>query len=55
MNTDIRSADARTFDDRTAAIELIVRVQDLKHLERVTKAIRGLAGVMKVERQTVAR
>ena len=55
MNTDIRSADARTFDDRTAAIELIVRVTDLKHLERVVKAIRGLAGVMKVERQTVAR
>jgi GTP pyrophosphokinase len=55
MNTDIRNAEARTFDDRTAAIELVVRVSDLKHLERVVKAIRGLAGVMKVERQAVTR
>jgi guanosine-3',5'-bis(diphosphate) 3'-pyrophosphohydrolase len=55
MNTDIRNAEARTFDGRTAAVELTVRVQDLKHLERIVKAIRGLSGVMKVERQTVLR
>ncbi len=55
MNTDIRNAEARTFDDSTAAIELTLRVQDLKHLEKVVKAIRGLAGVIGVERQPVAR
>jgi guanosine-3',5'-bis(diphosphate) 3'-pyrophosphohydrolase len=55
MDTDIRNAEARTFDDRTAAIELTVRVHDLKHLEKVTKAIRGVGGVMKVARQTVVR
>jgi guanosine-3',5'-bis(diphosphate) 3'-pyrophosphohydrolase len=51
-NTDIRNAEARTFDDRTAAIELTLRIQDLKHLEKVTKSIRGVAGVIEVERQT---
>jgi len=55
MNTDIRNAEARTFDDSTAAIELTLRIQDLKHLEKVVKAIRGLEGVIGVERQTVAR
>jgi GTP pyrophosphokinase len=52
--TDIRNAEARTFDDRTAAIELTLRIQDLKHLERVVKSIRALKGVIDVERQTVA-
>jgi guanosine-3',5'-bis(diphosphate) 3'-pyrophosphohydrolase len=53
--TDIRNAEARTFDDRTASIELTLRIQDLKHLERVVKSIRGLSGVIDVERQAVAR
>jgi GTP diphosphokinase / guanosine-3',5'-bis(diphosphate) 3'-diphosphatase len=55
MNTDIRDADVRTFDDRTAHIELTLRIQDLKHLEKVVKSVRGVAGVIDVERQTVAR
>ncbi len=54
-NTDIRNAEARTFDDRTASIELTLRIQDLKHLERVLKAIRAVSGVIDVERQSVAR
>src|SRR5687768_14249461 len=55
MNTDIRDADVRTFDDRTATIDLTLRIQDLKHLEKVVKSIRGVSGVIDVERQTVAR
>jgi GTP diphosphokinase / guanosine-3',5'-bis(diphosphate) 3'-diphosphatase len=55
LNTDIRSAEARTFDDATAKVDLTLRVQDLKHLERVLKAIRGVAGVIDVERHAVAR
>ncbi len=55
MQTDIRSAEARTFDDRTAMIEMTLRVEDLRHLERVLKAIRGVSGVIDVERQAVAR
>ena len=38
----------------TAAIDLTLRIQDLKHLEKVVKSIRGLAGVIDVERQAVA-
>ena len=45
MNTDIRNAEATTFDDRTASIELTLRIQDLKHLEKVVKSIRGVSGV----------
>jgi guanosine-3',5'-bis(diphosphate) 3'-pyrophosphohydrolase len=55
MSTDIRNAEAKTFDDRTAMIDLTLRIQDLKHLERVLKAIRGVSGVIDVERQAVAR
>ena len=55
MSTDIRTAEANTFDDRTAAVALTVRIQDLKHLERVVKAIRGVAGVIDVDRHSVAR
>jgi GTP pyrophosphokinase len=55
MKTDIRDAQARTFDDRTASIDLTLRIQDLKHLEKVVKSIRGVSGVLDVERQTVSR
>jgi GTP pyrophosphokinase len=55
MNTDIRDADVRTFDDQTASIELTLRIQDLKHLEKVVRSIRGVSGVIEVERQSVAR
>jgi GTP pyrophosphokinase len=51
MNTDIRNAEAKTFDDRTASIDLTLRIQDLKHLEKVVKSIRGLPGVIEVGRQ----
>jgi guanosine-3',5'-bis(diphosphate) 3'-pyrophosphohydrolase len=51
LGTDIRTAEAHTFDDHTASVELTVRIQDLKHLERAVKAIRGVGGVIRVERQ----
>jgi len=52
-HTDIRNAEARTFDDKHASIELIVRIGDLKHLEKVVKAIRAVKGVIAVQRQTM--
>jgi guanosine-3',5'-bis(diphosphate) 3'-pyrophosphohydrolase len=55
MNTDIRDAQVRTFDDRTASIELTLRINDLKHLDKVVKSVRGVAGVKDVERQSVPR
>ena len=55
MRTDIRNAEAKTFDDKTALIDMTLRVQDMRHLERVLKAIRGVSGVIDVERHAVAR
>jgi GTP pyrophosphokinase len=55
QNTDIRNAEAKTFDDHTASIDLLLRIHDLKHLERVLKSIRAVRGVINVERQSVAR
>ena len=46
---------ARTFDDKTASIELTVRINDLKHLDKVLKSVRGISGVIDVSRQAVAR
>jgi (p)ppGpp synthase/HD superfamily hydrolase len=53
MNTDIRNAEARTFDNHTASIDLTLRIQDLKHLKKVVKSIRSVRGVIGVERLTV--
>ena len=55
MHTDVRDAQVRTFDDRTASIELTVRITDLKHLDKVVKSVRGVSGVIDVARQAVAR
>ena len=55
LNADIRNAEARTFDDQTASIELTVRVKDLRHLEKAVKSVRAVSGVIDVERQAVAR
>jgi GTP pyrophosphokinase len=55
VNTDVRDAQVRTFDDKTASIELTVRISDKKHLDRVVKSVRGVAGVIEVERHGVPR
>jgi GTP pyrophosphokinase len=55
LNADIRNAEARTFDDQTASIELTLRVQDLRHLEKAVKSVRAVSGVIDVGRQAVAR
>jgi (p)ppGpp synthase/HD superfamily hydrolase len=55
VKTDVRDAQVRTFDDKTASIELTVRINDLKHLDRVLKSVRGVSGVIEVARQAVPR
>jgi guanosine-3',5'-bis(diphosphate) 3'-pyrophosphohydrolase len=55
LKTDVRDAQVRTFDDRTASIDLTLRIEDLKHLDRVLKSVRAVSGVIDVERQAVAR
>ena len=55
LKTDVRDAQVRTFDDKTASIEITVRINDLKHLDKVLKSVRGVSGVTDVARQAVPR
>jgi GTP diphosphokinase / guanosine-3',5'-bis(diphosphate) 3'-diphosphatase len=55
MKTDIRDAEVKTFENRTACIDLTLRINDLKHLDKVVKSVRGVTGVIDVERQAVSR
>ena len=41
--------------DRTASIEITVRINDLKHLDKVLKSVRGVTGVTDVARQAMPR
>jgi guanosine-3',5'-bis(diphosphate) 3'-pyrophosphohydrolase len=54
MKTDVRDMQVRTFDDNTASIVLTVRINDLKHLDKVVKSVRGVKGVIDVARQSVS-
>ncbi len=48
-NTNIRNIEARTADSQ-ATIDIVVEIQDLKHLDQITKGIRMVAGVRDVQR-----
>jgi guanosine-3',5'-bis(diphosphate) 3'-pyrophosphohydrolase len=50
INTNIRNMEAHTDDERHARIDVTVEISDLKHLERVIKSLRGVDGVLDVER-----
>jgi GTP pyrophosphokinase len=50
LKTNIRQMDTRTLDGRATA-ELVLEIADLKHLEKVTRSIAGVDGVMQVERK----
>jgi guanosine-3',5'-bis(diphosphate) 3'-pyrophosphohydrolase len=49
INTNIKTLEATT-DEREGRIEMTVEVDDLKHLDKVVKALRGVDGVTNVER-----
>jgi GTP diphosphokinase / guanosine-3',5'-bis(diphosphate) 3'-diphosphatase len=49
MNTNIRSMEA-TSEDHRGQIDMTVEIKDMKHLEKVIKSIRGVSGVIDVER-----
>jgi GTP diphosphokinase / guanosine-3',5'-bis(diphosphate) 3'-diphosphatase len=49
VSAKIRNMEARPEDDH-ARIEMTVEISDLKHLEKVLKAVRGVEGVLGVER-----
>ena len=50
INTNIKNMEVRPDDDGHARIEMTVEISDLKHLEKVLKAVRGVDGVIGVER-----
>ena len=50
INTNITNMEARTGDDQQARIDMTVEISDVKHLERVIKSIKGVQGVIGVER-----
>src|SRR5712692_7468505 len=50
INTNIKNMEAHTDEDRGARIDVTVEISDLKHLEKVIKSLRGVDGVLDVER-----
>jgi GTP diphosphokinase / guanosine-3',5'-bis(diphosphate) 3'-diphosphatase len=51
INTNILTLEASTRgEDHHARIDMTVEIQDVKHLEKVIKSIRGVEGVLGVER-----
>jgi GTP diphosphokinase / guanosine-3',5'-bis(diphosphate) 3'-diphosphatase len=50
INTNIKNMEAHTGDDSRARIDMTVEISDLKHLEKVMKSVRGVDGVLNVER-----
>jgi GTP pyrophosphokinase len=50
INTNIKNMEARTDADQRARIDMTVEISDLKHLEKVIKSLRGVDGVLDVER-----
>ena len=49
VNTNITNLEATTGDQR-GRIEMTIEIKDVKHLEQVIKSIRGVEGVLDVER-----
>jgi GTP pyrophosphokinase len=54
MNTDIRTIEAKTFEDKKGAIDVTVSISNVKELERITRSIRSVDGVLDVARPGVA-
>jgi GTP diphosphokinase / guanosine-3',5'-bis(diphosphate) 3'-diphosphatase len=49
INTNIRNVEAKV-DDEMGRIDMTVEISDLKHLQKVIKSLRGIDGVVDVER-----
>jgi GTP pyrophosphokinase len=50
INTNITNMEARTAEDRQARIDMTVEIRDVKHLDKVIRSIKGVQGVLGVER-----
>jgi GTP pyrophosphokinase len=50
INTNITNMEARTGDDHQGRIDMTVQIRDVKHLDKVIRSIKGVQGVLGVER-----
>ena len=50
INTNIRNVEATSDADRQGRIDMTVEISDVKHLQKVIKSLRSIAGVVDVER-----
>ncbi len=50
INTNIRDVEATTDADHRASIRITVEIVNVKHLDRVTKALKSIEGVLAVDR-----
>ena len=50
MKTNIRQMETRTADGK-ASVELVLEIADLKHLEKVTRSLSSVDGVLRVDRK----
>ena len=50
INTNILGLEATTGEDTHARIDVTVEIKDMKHLEKVIKSLRGIDGVIDIER-----
>ena len=50
INTNITNLEATTGDSAHATVGMTVEIRDMKHLEKVIKSLRGVEGVLDVER-----
>jgi guanosine-3',5'-bis(diphosphate) 3'-pyrophosphohydrolase len=55
INTNISNMEAHAGEGDEARVEVTVQIADLKHLEKVIKAIKNVAGVLDVERSARLR
>jgi (p)ppGpp synthase/HD superfamily hydrolase len=50
LKTNIRQMETRTGDGK-ATVELVLGIADLKHLERVSRSLSSVDGVLRVDRK----
>ncbi|MBI4478011.1 MAG: bifunctional (p)ppGpp synthetase/guanosine-3',5'-bis(diphosphate) 3'-pyrophosphohydrolase [Acidobacteria bacterium] len=50
INTNIKNVEATSGEDSRGRINMTVEINDLKHLEKVMKSLKSVAGVLAVER-----
>jgi GTP pyrophosphokinase len=50
VNTNILDIEARTDEQRRGWIRVTIEISDMKHLEKVMKSLRGIPGVLSVDR-----